>query len=389
MRKKVFLNWQLNSVSGWGILGLNIFLHWANDRDVMPLMGHSIFTDAVYMVDPLRLSQVSRAIGDSNDFCDRLGRKGGESIGVEATVIDGVFNGFYPSPVFGQTNIGRCIFENTKVTELDRKLAKYDALVCGSNWNADILRAHTGREVHVILEGIDPSVFCPGPKSGLMNQDNFYIFSGGKIEPRKGQDLVLLAFREFSRKHPNAFLVTTWHSPWTEFSIGVKGRLDAPLELDESGKLNVKKWVSDNGIDPARVIEIFQIPNQMMPMILREMDVALQPSRAEACTNLPVKEAMACGLPVIVAENTGMKDLIAEDNCFPLRKQSPIPDTDDWGSEGWGESDVDEIVEALELLYADHKRRKAIGTRAAEWILANRTWQRHASELKQFVLSVS
>ncbi len=67
-----------------------------------------------------------------------------------------------------------------------------------------------------------------------------------------------------------------------------------------TGLSNIKKWAVDNGIDPRQVIEIFSIPNQMMPTILREMDVALQPSRAEACTNLPVKEAMACGVPVIV-----------------------------------------------------------------------------------------
>ena len=272
---------------------------------------------------------------------------------------------------------------------LPKELAKYDALVCGSNWNANILKAQTKRDVKVILEGVDTSLFCPGPKSGILDPGNFYIFSGGKIEPRKGQDLVLLAFKEFSRRHANGFLVTAWHSPWTQFSVGVKGKLDVPIELDETGKVNVKKWATDNGIDPGRVIEIFQLPNQMMPMILREMDVALQPSRAEACTNLPVKEAMACGIPVIVSENTGMKDLITEDNCLPLRRQTSIPDTADWGNEGWGESDVDEIVDALELLYADHKRRKAIGARAAEWIAANRTWQRHARELKEFVLSVN
>ena len=107
------------------------------------------------------------------------------------------------------------------------------------------------------------------------------------MESRKGQDLVLLAFREFSNRHPNAVLVTAWHSPWERIGAGYKGKLDAPLELDENGATNIKKWAVDNGIDPRQVIEIFTIPNQMMPTILREMDVALQPSRAEACTNLP------------------------------------------------------------------------------------------------------
>jgi glycosyltransferase involved in cell wall biosynthesis len=97
---------------------------------------------------------------------------------------------------------------------------------------------------------------------------------------------------------------------------------------------------------------------------------------------------MACGLPVIVGDNTGMKDLIAEDNCIALRKQTPIPDEETWGNQGWGESRVEDIVEALEMLYADPQRRRKIGARASQWIHANRTWQRHAAELKKFVLSL-
>ena len=267
-------------------------------------------------------------------------------------------------------------------------LASFDALLCGSNWNAEIIRARTGRSPKVIFEGIDQSLFCPGPRSGLIDPANFYIFSGGKIEFRKGQDLVLRAFREFSRRQADAILITAWHSPWPRISLGFKGTLDAPLELDANGILDVKKWVADNGIDPSKVVEIFSIPNQLMPMILRECDVALQPSRAEACTNLPVKEAMACGVPVIVGDNTGMKDLIEEENCVPLRSQAPVEPQGRQRTDGWGESSVDEIVDALETLYAEPHRRTAIGNTAARWIHANRTWQRHAAELKDFVLSL-
>jgi glycosyltransferase involved in cell wall biosynthesis len=118
------------------------------------------------------------------------------------------------------------------------------------------------------------------------------------------------------------------------------------------------------------------------------MDVAIQPSRAEACTNLPVKEAMACGLPVIVGNNTGMKDLITGDNCIPLLKQAPVASIGDYHTEGWGESDVDEIVEALETMYADKARRLSVGSAAAHWVHSNRTWQTHARRLKELILSL-
>ena len=385
-KTRVLLNWVLNSNSGWGILGLNVFAHWARDPELIPLGGSPIDNDAVRLVDPLRLSVISSAIIASNQYLEILINTRGERVNLDATVIDPVAHGSPPSRYFGRKNIARCIFENADTSEFERNLEKYDALLCGSNWNAAILKAHTNRDVKVIYEGIDPSLFCPGPRSGLMNPNNFYIFSGGKVEGRKGQDLVLLAFREFSKRHPNSVLVTAWHSPWERIGAGYRGNLDAPLELDENGSTNIKKWATDNGIDPRQVIEIFTIPNQLMPTILREMDVALQPSRAEACTNLPVKEAMACGVPVIVGYNTGMKDLITEDNCVALLDQRPVTGIPGVDTTEWGESNVDEIVEALEMLYRDRERRRRVGETAARWVSTKRTWQQHAKQLKEFIL---
>jgi glycosyltransferase involved in cell wall biosynthesis len=387
-KKRVLLNWVVNCNSGWGILGFNVLSHWARDLDLTPLGGSPIDNNTVRMVDPLRLSAISEAITSSNQFLEILSKTRGDHIKLDATVIDPVAHGSAIPRFFGNRNIARCIFENADVAEFERKLDKYDALLCGSNWNAGILKARTKREVKVIFEGIDPSLFCPGPRSGLMNPDNFYVFSGGKVEERKAHDLVLLAFKQFSRRHRNAILVTAWHSPWDRFAAGFKGKVDAPLELDQNGITNIKKWAVDNGIDPRQVIEIFSIPNQMMPMILREMDVALQPSRAEACTNLPVKEAMGCGLPVILGNNTGMKDLITEDNCIALVDQKPVTGIPGVDTTGWGESNVDEIVDALEMLYADKARRQSIGATASRWVSTNRTWQRHAADLKAFVLSL-
>jgi glycosyltransferase involved in cell wall biosynthesis len=184
-------------------------------------------------------------------------------------------------------------------------------------------------------------------------------------------------------------LVTAWHSPWPRLSAGFKGRLTAPVELDARGMLDVSKWVHRNGLDPASVQDLGFVPNAAMPAILREMDVALQPSRAEACTNLPVNEAMACAVPVIAAPNSGMTDLLNDDNCIPLRKQSPVDAESSSSTDGWGESDVDEIVAALEFAYAHRDEARQIGIRSRDWLIEHgRTWQSHANELKRWILSI-
>jgi glycosyltransferase involved in cell wall biosynthesis len=153
------------------------------------------------------------------------------------------------------------------------------------------------------------------------------------------------------------------------------------------GSLDIRRWVVENGVDPAQVIDVGHIPNVLLPGILREMHVSLQLSRAEACTNLPVMEAMACCVPVIAAINTGMLDLLNEENSIPLRHQSPVPAPNAFGTDGWGESDLDEIDAALEFAYQDRTAAAARGKRARQWLIENgRTWQQHASKLKQWLL---
>jgi glycosyltransferase involved in cell wall biosynthesis len=56
-------------------------------------------------------------------------------------------------------------------------------------------------------------------------------------------------------------------------------------------------------------------------------------SRCEAATNLPAKEAMACGVPVIVANNTGTKEIIDGDNCVALTSQDRVTGAPETGTE--------------------------------------------------------
>lgn len=387
--RRVLLSWQLNNTFGWGILAYNLFAQWANDADLRPYVGHVVTDKDIELTDPLRLAAIIDALAESNRHLDQLQAQSAERVPFAGTVVDSLGNTRTPSRFHGNVNIGRLIVEDTHLADPTGKLAKYDELLTASNWNASLIEAKLGRRAKVIFEGVDTSLFCPGPRSGIVDPRHFHIYTGGKIEHRKAQDLVLLAFGAFVQRRPDARLVTSWHSPWPRMAAGFHGRLDRPVRLDAQGSLDVLRWVADNGIDPAKVIDIGRIPNPMMPSVLREMDVALQPSRAEACTNLPVMEAMACGIPVIAAYNTGMKDLLTLTNSLPLMRQGPVAGIAGAGTEGWGESDVEEIVAALERVYTQRESCRELGLDAARFLTERRrTWRDHAADLKQFVLSL-
>ena len=119
-----------------------------------------------------------------------------------------------------------------------------------------------------------------------------------------------------------------------------------------------------------------------MPTILREMDAAIFPNRCEGGTNLVAMEAMACGVPTILSANSGHLDLLQDGTALALTDQSSIP-----GVPGWRESNVEEIVAALETLYTDRARAAAIGAAGAK-LLAGLTWAKTASEMKRIISAV-
>jgi glycosyltransferase involved in cell wall biosynthesis len=384
-RQPVLLAWQMSNLFGWGVLGLNIFRRWAQDPAITPLSVVPADRADFAPIAPEEAPALEAAIAASNAIAARIA--GGEG-GLDMPVIHAMGNNLRPNfAVTGRRNIGKAVFENTAVPGARERLAQHDLLLCASNWNAGLLRGWSSAPVHMVFEGADQTVFHPAPRKGLLPRGRFTIFTGGKIEFRKGQDLVLLAFREFSRRHDDALLVTAWHSLWPEMSTGFRGRLAAPLALDAGGRLDLGRWTGENGIAPGKVIHLHRMGNHLLANYMREADCALQPSRAEASNNLMAMEAMACGLPVIIPRNSGMTDLIAGGNCLALDRQGPVTHPEGWGTEGWGESDVEEMVEALESLYAAREKREAIGAAAADFIGRHRSWDAHAAAVKALALS--
>jgi glycosyltransferase involved in cell wall biosynthesis len=282
------------------------------------------------------------------------------------------------------------VLQDTRIApEAVARAAAWPTLIAGSTWNTRLLQAHGLPDVRCVIQGIDPTLFHPGPRLGAFG-DRFLVFSGGKLERRKAQDLVIAAFARFAHTRPDALLVTAWQSPWPELARELDaGGVAAPVTLDDRGRLDVAAWAEANGVPARQVLDLGMVPNAQMPPILREMDVAVFPNRAEGGTNLVAMEAMACGVPAILSANTGHLDLIDRDNCYALRAQRSLPGQPAFGDvPGWSESDLDEIVAALEAAYEDRGDARGRGARGAATV-GRLTWRRMADELKAIVLELS
>jgi len=395
-RRSVYINWQVSTFTGWGVYGLNLALNWSADPDLAPITAQSLLPENL-AVDPLRLRLLEPFVRSSLTFQKELAQFTGGHATVSAPVIGQFDERFEPRKsahsvrLQGKPSIAATFFETTQVPpDAIARAASYPLVVTGSTWNAEVLRAHGLTNVRTVIQGIDPTLFHPAPAQKLMG-DRFLVFSGGKLERRKGQDIAVAAFRRFAERHADAVLAVAWHNFWPQYARTINDAAIAePAPLDDAGGVDVAGWIAANGIAPTAFLDLGVIPNAQLPPVLREMDVAIFPNRAEGGTNLVAMECMACGVPTILSRNTGHIDLIEDDNCYPLVQQGALEGREGRFEdvEGWGESDVDELVEALERVYAHRQEARERGLRGAE-TLRRFTWARTAAEMKALVLEVA
>jgi alpha-1,3-rhamnosyl/mannosyltransferase len=114
---------------------------------------------------------------------------------------------------------------------------------------------------------------------------------------------------------------------------------------------------------------------------LQSGDVLLYLSSGEGYGLMPL-EAMATGLPVVCAANTGMLDYLDDEVAYPVSCRPAIVETYEryFGYEAWGFEPIYEAAVAqLRAVYDDRERALAVGRRAAQKA-AGYTWERAARQ---------
>ena len=378
------LNWQLSLSSGWGIAGLNMarIMDLDGRFKAVPLLPSAQLEYSSEVFEPLvaklqlREQEVAKALGQAQEgrlICDFPVI---HSVGNEIHEEDMPYPGI-PERV-GSPNFAVVFFEfNSPNGFTTNNAKKFDIIFGGSTWNSTVLKQHGLGNVDTFLQGVDLELFQLRSKS---QQERFVIFSGGKLEFRKGQDIVIAGFREFVKTHPDAVLATTWHNPWPKGMNGIvkAGRVEGVPQKNPDGDWGITEWASNNGVPSENFHDHGLVANHLMPEVFAQADVALFPNRCEGGTNLVAMEAMASGIPCILSANTGHMDLINDDNCYPLLKQSEVTSFNN--TKDWGESDVAEVLENLERVYTDRQEARRHGEQAAKF-MQDWSWEKRTGYL--------
>lgn len=385
---RLALTWQLTEVHGWGLVGVHTCLYLVG-RGTPPLL---LVKPGLSTLRPQNQAALAPLEADFARIDAFAARNPGQVLHLKGfTVLHALGNGFLPGPSSeryrGDRNVGVIAFEDTRFDEAVLARARsHDRLVVHSAYNRRLLEERGFTNVGVALQGVDPGEMMalePQRRFG----DRFVVFSGGKMEFRKAQDIVLAAFRRFHERHPEALLVTAWHNPWphTAASMAESALTPVPPAVGEDGRLRIRDWAAANGLPPEAFVDLGFLSRAQIAAVLADCQAAVFPNRCEGATNLVAMEAMACGVPVVLSANTGHMDLIRDGVCLTLDRQTPVPDRD--GSRvGWGESPVEELVERLEEIHADRAAAQARARRAMDFIRGERTWRAFA---EAFVAAVS
>lgn len=245
----------------------------------------------------------------------------------------------------GRVNLAYSFFESELGPKAAKNAAQFDTVFVGSTWCKERCAERGIHNTEVLIQGVDREIFRPDrfkfySRNEGIRDGQFRIFSGGKFEYRKGQDLVIAAFREFSRAHPEAHLVCSWFNPWPAIFISFAESLGLKMADWQSRTQEqcLSVLLETSGLKPCQFTILPRLSQQDLAREMANTDCGLFPNRCEGGTNLVLMEYAACGRPVIANAETGHRDVI---DLIDGITEAQINDV------GWAETDIEDMVSLL------------------------------------------
>lgn len=370
--QRIELGCGASGTTGWGLIALHVALGLERQGCIVHLPAESDLTAvSPPLVPTLRAMMTAVPSGE------------------HAVRID-AYGNHHPSFQFipNRTRVLFCVFEDTAIpgSAID-ELRKYDLVLTPSTWAHDILAAK-GLETTVWHQGYDESVFYPAPRR--RPDGPFYIFSGGKLEFRKGQDIVVEAFRRF-RETPegkDAILVTAWQNRWPQTMEGIwaSGYVKG-IPVQRGSSLDVVSWLEANGLPRESVIDLGFLSQPAMADAIRECDVALFPNRCEGATNMQLPEVLGCGVPAIVSwccGHVGYGPVYATGT-----KPVTLPCALYKGFDGWGEADPSSCAQLLQYALGLFAKAPAVrDPSGAEYAREHFGWRNQTNHLYDLIAEI-
>ncbi len=201
------------------------------------------------------------------------------------------------------------------------------------------------KKVKIIYNGIDVNEFKPGGEKRLKRElnlkDEFLLASVGNLNPYKGHDYVIMAFKEVKAKIKKVKLVICGEGEQKSYLMRLSKRLGLSQDV------------------------IFLGRRQDIVDVMDSIDVFLISSFSEPFGRV-ICEAMACEKPVVGVKAGAIPEIVKDGKTGILCKPK----------------DIKEFAEAIIRLLKDEKLRKEMGKKGRERVEKFFTIERNVKEIE-------
>lgn len=263
------------------------------------------------------------------------------------------------------------VWESTEYpAEFMDKIKLYDQMWVVSEWERScaITQGIPEEFVKVIHEGVDSALFKPHGGFKTSDPETFNLLHVGQWQPRKS---TLEICQSFLRSFPKESY---------EF---VRLYLSADTLFPSDNYKSTEERLEAYGVNDTRIIPVHFEERDAYIGRLQNAHVFVSCSRAEGW-NLPLCDAMACGIPSIVADWSGSTEYAMDAlKVRVLNFKKPEGIYGNWDVPGkWGEPDYNHLVEVMKDAYENYSVHKEKALKTSDMIRTKFSWE--AAAMKSY-----